>query len=275
MTQADTILRDPADLGDQQATPARRRLADRRWQGVVSIAVFLLIWQLIADLKLVAAFSLPPFTTVVAATWDLAKSGLLWSDVSVSLLRAGIGFALAIVVGIGVGLAIGWSGAASRWLSAPMEFFRQLPPLAIYPVFLLFLGLGLRSQIAMVFWGSVWPILLNTINGCQQVDTTLTKAARSYGVSRWQMFTKVVLPSAVPVISTGVRLGGTYALLVLVGAEMIGAQNGIGFLILNSQNTLEVPDMYAGILVLACLGLILNFVLLRLEKRITRWRLHA
>jgi len=275
MTQHDTLLAEPADLDRPPATAARRRVALGRWQGVAAVAAFLLLWQLVSELQLVDTFSLPPFTTVVAATYDLAKTGLLWSDIGISLLRAGCGFALALVVGIGVGLAIGWSRSASRWLSAPMEFFRQMPPLAMYPVFLLFLGLGLKSQIAMVFWGSVWPILLNTINGCQQVDDTLTKAARSYGVSRWQMFTKVVLPSAIPVISTGVRLGGTYALLVLVGAEMIGAQNGIGFLILNSQDTLEVPNMYSGILILACLGLILNFLLLRLERRITRWRLHA
>jgi NitT/TauT family transport system permease protein len=217
----------------------------------------------------------PPFSKVMTAWWHLSDSGVLWKHVSASLRRAVTGFAIAAGAGIVLGLAIGWIATARIWLAAPLEFFRQIPPLAIFPVFLLLLGLGFHAQVAMVVWAAVWPIMLNTINGCQQVDPSLVKAARSFGMSRRSMFAKVVLPSALPMISTGLRLGGTYALLVLVGAEMVGAQSGIGYLIISSQYALRVPDMYAGILTIAVLGLILNFILIRLERYMSKWREHG
>src|SRR5439155_21403680 len=184
----------------------------------------------------------------VQALYDLARSGVLWTHVGASLRRSATGFAIACGAGISLGLILGWTARGRQWLAAPLEFCRQIPPLAIFPVFLLTLGLGFKAQVAMVIWAAVWPIMLNTINGCQQVDPALVKAARSFGLNQRTMFAKVVLPSSLPMISTGLRLGGTYALLVLVGAEMVGAQSGIGYLIISSQYALQVPNMYAGIL---------------------------
>lgn len=261
------------------AAPERRRRrqgrARRSWSnglGLTVVALFFLVWEAASRFEIVDSFTLPPFSTVMEALYDLFKSGELMDAVLASLGRAAAGFGLAAIVGVVLGLAIGWSALASKSLSPVLELFRQLPTLAMYPVFILFLGLGFKAQVAMVFWGSLWPILLNTVNGCRQIDPTLVKAARSYDVSNWQMFVTVLLPSAIPVISTGLRLGGTYALLVLVAAEMIGPQSGIGFLILNSQYNIQIPNMYAAILVLAVMGLILNAALVRAEKRITRWQ---
>jgi NitT/TauT family transport system permease protein len=208
----------------------------------------------------------------MSAEYELARTGELWHHISESLRRGLTGFALAAVIGVALGLLLGASARGRRWLSAPLEFFRQVPPLAILPALLLILGIGFRAQVAMVIWAAVWPIMLNTINGCRQVDPTLIKAARAYGARQRHIFMKVILPSALPNISTGLRLGGTYSLLVLVGAEMVGAQSGIGYLILNSQYNLRVPDMYAGIITLAILGLVLNIVLIRFETRMSRWR---
>jgi NitT/TauT family transport system permease protein len=276
MSATTTTSAPVADAAQPVGGRARRRVAFRGWPTVISMLVFFGLWELITRLELVNQLSLPRFTRVLDAIWHLMfVTGSLWGDLAASLERAAIGFVLALIVGVALGLSVGWSDTLSRWLSGPLEFFRQLPPLAMFPVFLLFLGIGMKSQIAMVFWGSMWPILLTSAAGCQQVDPVLVKAARSYGVTKWQMFSKVVLPSAIPMIATGIRLGGTYALLVLVAAEMIGAEDGIGFLIMNSQYTLQIPDMYAGILVLACLGLLLNFVLVRVERSISKWRTHV
>jgi NitT/TauT family transport system permease protein len=142
-------------------------------------------------------------------------------------------------------------------------------------VFLLFLGLGFRAQVAIVIWAAIWPILLNTVTGAQGVDERLKKAARTLGAGRRDIFLKVELPSALPTIMTGMRLGASYAFLVLVAAEMVGADSGIGFIILNNQFTFRIPQMYAAILILACLGILLNYGLLWLERRLTPWRGHA
>ena len=240
--------------------------------GLSSMVLLFAIWEIVARLKLLNPIVFPTFTRVIEALYSLAAGPVLWENVGASLQRAVTGFILASVLGIALGLAIGWSRTANAWLAAPLEFFRQLPPLAMLPVFLLILGLGFKAQIAMVIWAAIWPIMLNTANGCREVDPALIKAARSFGMNRMQMFTKLVLPSSLPMISTGLRLGGTYALLVLVGAEMVGAQSGIGYLIINSQYTLQVPEMYAGILTVAALGLLLNVALLHFEAWMSRWR---
>jgi len=250
------------------------RSVPRRLTWVISMGILFALWEIAPRVGWVNEIIVPPASTVMQALYDLARSGVLWDNVSASLRRAATGFAIACAGGIGLGLVLGWSSHGRRWLAAPLEFFRQIPPLAIFPVFLLILGLGFRAQVAMVVWAAIWPIMLNTISGCQQVDPALVKAARSFGMKQRTMFAKVVLPSSLPMISTGVRLGGTYALLVLVGAEMVGAQSGIGYLIINSQYALQIPNMYAAIITIALLGLTLNFLLLRLEAWMSKWREH-
>ena len=153
-----------------------------------------------------------------------------------------------------------------------MQFFRQTSALALFPVFILFLGIGELSKIAIIFWASFWPILLSTISGVKQVDGLLINSALSMGANRWFLFTKIVLPAASPSIFTGIRLAGAYCITALVAAEMIGAHSGLGFLTLNSQEVFQIPSMYAGILLLAVVGLLLNFLLALLERRFTYWR---
>lgn len=254
-----------------------RGLGLLRWVGqhstsAVAMVCLFGLWEIASRLHWLNPLVFPPFSRVVVALYDLGSTGELWHHVGASLRRGLTGFSIAIVFGISLGLLLGSSARGRRWLNAPLEFFRQVPPLAILPALLLILGIGFRAQVAMVIWAAIWPIMLNTINGCRQVDPTLVKAARAYGAGRFQLFGKVIIPAALPNISTGLRLGGTYSLLVLVGAEMVGAQSGIGYLIISSQYNLRVPDMYAGILTLAILGLILNVVLLRFEARMSRWR---
>jgi NitT/TauT family transport system permease protein len=134
------------------------------------------------------------------------------------------------------------------------------------------LGFGLSSKIAIVFWASVWPIMVNTVSGTRNVDPLMIKAARSFGISNTRLFRSVILPSAVPYIFSGLRLGVTYSVLVLVGAEMIGSSDGLGFYIVNSQYSFRIPQMYAGLVVLGFLGAFLSTALARVERRLSRWR---
>ena len=171
-----------------------------------------------------------------------------------------------------LGLLIGGFRRLAAIVDPLLQLFRQTSAFALFPVFILFLGIGELSKVAIIFWASFWPVLLSTVSGVKQVDRLLVNSALSMGASRRFIFFKVVLPASLPSIFTGVRLAGAYSITALVAAEMIGAHSGLGFLTLNSQETFQIPTMYAGILMLAVLGLLLNYLLALLERHLLRWR---
>jgi sulfonate transport system permease protein len=152
-----------------------------------------------------------------------------------------------------------------------LQLFRQTAALAIYPVFILLLGLGETSKVAIIWWAAFFPVLLNTISGVKLVDRRLVEMARVFGASRGEVFRRVVLPAATPAIFVGLRLSATISLLLLVAAEMIGAKRGLGFLIINSQYNFEIPMMFAAIVLLALIGLAVNAILLAFQKWLCRW----
>ncbi|AXW64130.1 ABC transporter permease (plasmid) [Ralstonia solanacearum] len=247
------------------------RLGDRAF-GLAGIVSFLVLWELVPRLGIVSEAYLSPPSQVVDAIWQLAHSGALLKHLAASLQRSLWGLFLAIVLGVTLGLLMGWFTRFEAIVDPILQLFRQTSAFALFPVFILFLGIGESSKVAIIFWASFWPVLLSTIGGVRQVDKLLVHSARSMGASNLFVFRKVVLPAATPSIFTGIRLAGTYCVTALVAAEMIGAHSGLGFLTLNSQEVFQIPTMYAGILLLALLGLLLNTILALIERRLTRWR---
>ncbi len=238
----------------------------------LGILLFLLVWELLPRSGLVSSAYLSPVSDVLASIVDLAASGQLLKHLAASVYRSLAGLLLAIAGGVSLGLLMGWFARFESVVDPLLQLFRQTSALALFPVFILFFGIGELSKVAIIFWASLWPILLSTISGVKQVDKLLIDSARSMGASRGFLFYKVVLPAASPSIFTGIRLAGTYCVTALVAAEMIGAHSGLGFLTLNSQEVFQIPSMYAGILLLAALGLLLNLLLALIERRCTRWR---
>lgn len=251
--------------------PARSALGDRAL-GIVGIIGFLLLWELVPRLGIVSEAYLSPPSQIIVTIYQLIGSGELWKHLAASLQRSLWGLLTAIGLGVTLGLLMGWFKRFEAIVDPILQLFRQTSAFALFPVFILFLGIGELSKVAIIFWASFWPVLLSTISGVRQVDRLLIDSARSMGASQLFVFTKVVLPAASPSIFTGIRLAGTYCITALVAAEMIGAHSGLGFLTLNSQEVFQIPTMYAGILLLALLGLALNYVLALIERRLTRWR---
>ena len=142
-----------------------------------------------------------------------------------------------------------------------------------FPLFLF--GIGEVSKISIILFACTWPILLNTIAAVKNVDPLLIKSARSMNFSSFKLFYKVILPASVPTIFTGIRMAGTGAILVLIAAEMVGAKEGLGYFITYAQYNFLIPEMYAGILTISILGLIINQILVSLEKRFSRWKQEA
>lgn len=238
----------------------------------IAIILLLVLWQTAPKLGLADKAFLPSFSDVLHAWWQLLLSGELKNHIVASLTRALGGFAIALVYGIPLGLAIGWYKGVSDVISPLIEVFRNTAALALFPLFILLLGIGEVSKIAIVVYACSWPILLNTIAGVKSVDGLLIKSAQSMGVNQFTLFRKVILPAAVPTIFTGIRLAGATSILVLVAAEMIGAKAGLGYLIQYTQYSFQIPSMYAGIITISFIGLIINKVLLHIEQKFSAWK---
>ncbi|WP_319943546.1 ABC transporter permease [Nocardia aurantia] len=248
------------------------RLLWRIVKPLIVIAVFAGIWEASPRLGLVDEVFLPPLSTVLGAFVDLVRSGEMAEHVEASLARSVVGFALAVVVAVPVGVAIAWYKPIAEFLNPLLELFRNTAALALLPVFVLILGIGETSKIALVVYAAFFPILLNTINGVRTVDPLLVKSAVSLGFSPLRLFAKVILPASVPSIFTGVRMAAAASILVLIAAEMVGARAGLGYLITAAQQNFQIPQMYAGILAISLVGLLFNAVLVGIERRLSRWR---
>lgn len=253
----------------------RRRLQTLAWRllrPTVVVAAFLGLWEVAPRVGLVDKVFLPPFSEVVSAWFTLVGNGQLAEHVSASLSRALIGLAIAIVVSIPLGVAIAWYRPVAEFLNPILELFRNTAALALLPVFILILGIGETSKVALVIYAASFPILLNTISGVRTVDPLMIKSARSLGLSPVRLFQKVILPAAVPTIFTGLRMAAASSILVLIAAEMVGAKAGLGYLITASQLNFQIPNMYAGIVTIALVGVIFNGIVVAIEGRLSGWR---
>jgi NitT/TauT family transport system permease protein len=239
-----------------KGTSPRRRRAVTFLRGAAGLLTLALIWEVAPRLGLVDSYFIPPLHVVLQEWWDMARSGELLRHVEASLVRS----------------AIAWYRPVREFFQPVLELFRNTAALAILPVFSLLLGIGETSKIAIVVYACFFPILLSTITGVATVDPQLLRSAKVLNLSPVATFRKVVFPAALPTIFTGIRISGAAAILVLIAAEMIGATAGLGFLINYSQFNFLIPKMYAAIITTSMIGVAVNYALVALERRFSRWR---
>jgi len=247
-------------------------LLNKVFKRTIAIILLLVVWEIVPRAGLVDRTFFPPFSVDIRAWWELLVSGDLGTHFQSSIGRSLTGFILAIAAAIPLGLLIGWYPKLAELLTPLLELFRNTAALALLPVFILILGIGETSKIAIVFYACSWPILLNTINGVKNVDPLLVKSAKSMGLGPLRLFQKVILPASVPTIFTGIRLAGANSILVLVAAEMVGAKAGLGYLINYTQFNFQIPQMFAGIITISLLGLLFNQLLVTLERKFSSWK---
>ncbi|MDR3280533.1 MAG: ABC transporter permease [Synergistaceae bacterium] len=238
----------------------------------MGLFLFLILWEAAPRLGWVRQTFMSPPSAVFRAIYLLAYRGELFRHFAISLQRIMLGLLLSVAVGVVFGLFIGYFRGVERRLDLLFQAFRQMSAFALFPVFILLFGLSELSKTIIIFWASLWPVLLNTSNGVKNVDKVLIQSAKSMGASRAFIFRRIILPAAAPEIFTGVRLGGGCCVMAVVAAEMIGANSGLGYLVLYSQETFNIPEMYAGIICLAILGLGLNYALYSMELFFTSWK---
>lgn len=201
-------------------------------------------------------------------TWIFDRFG---SDVVPSLVRFGIGMAFAIVLGVGAGILIGSSEFLRRNLVIVIEYMRALPIPALIPLLLVLLGPGTKMDVVLVAWGGAWPLLVNSIDGVRGIDQASLDVARVYRFGKWRRFWNVIFPGALPQIFAGLRVSLAVALAILIVAEMFAGSDGIGYVTIEAQSLFSIPKMWAGILLLALLGVLVNALFVLLERRVLGW----
>jgi ABC-type nitrate/sulfonate/bicarbonate transport system permease component len=215
---------------------------------------------------------LPPPHQVLTAAVDLTLSGELPRDIAASMSRVLLGFLVAAVLGVGLGTLLGRSRTFEKMLEPALELMRPIPPLAFLPVFVLWFGIGESSKVAFITYSAFFPIFTTTNEGIKYVDILLVRAAQTLGASEREIFRLVVLPAALPSIITGLRVGFAQCLFVIVAAEFIAADSGLGFLINDSRSFFLMSNMLVGAAVIGLIGFLFNSLLRRLEARLLSWR---
>ncbi len=229
------------------------------------------VWQAASTLGWLSTRVLPSPLQVVEAFWGLASSGELWTHVQVSAWRALTGLAIGGGLGLAIGLLTGSFRLAETLLDSTVQMVRNIPALALIPLVILWFGIEEEAKLFLIAVSVFFPIYLNTYHGIRNVDPGLIEMGRTYGLSRWQLYTQIVLPGAMSSILVGLRFSLGLMWVILIVAETISAQAGIGYLTMNAREFLQTDVVLVGILLYAALGKLADVFAKTLERRWLRW----
>lgn len=274
----DSLVNEPA-LAEDAAAPtgslAVWRHFYRRYRSALlgggTMVIFLILWELAPALGLVKPlFTSSPSRIVVAGQWLFANG--FWYDIWVSFSEFVLGFGLAVAVGAPLGVILGWFPTLRAMFEPFVISLYSVPRVALLPLIILWLGIGIESKVAVVFLGAVFPIIVNGMSGMRTVDETLVKCARAFGASDRQVLWTVALPGSVPFLIAGMRLGAGRGLVGIVVGELVASQAGIGHMMARAGATFQTDKVFVGVILLAAFGLLLSKGLEALEKRVDAWR---
>lgn len=256
------VLRTDGDITfDDSGTlrRARRKVIAGRSLPIVSVVVFLVIWQITGGHVDPILFATP--VNVVKAFWNLLSTGQLGPAFGTAMAELGIGYGLSAVVGILVGIAMGRSEVVERILNPYVNFFQATPLIALVPLVVIWFGVGSLAVVAVTFLLAVWSIIINTATGVKETPVSLIDVTRVYKFNRWQIVTKVALPSAVPSIFAGLRIALGKALIGLVIAQMEVSVTGLGGLIVNYGNAFKTAYLLAAVFTASIVGVVAALIL--------------
>jgi NitT/TauT family transport system permease protein len=276
MTTIDLQAR-PAPAAVRRAVRLRGQRVERRGErlllGGVFLVVLFAVWELAGVLRVEPSIILPSPAEVVAAFRDYFSSQDIWADFAASGQELLYGFALAAVVGVTLGLAIGWYMRLGDLIDPLVSFLYAVPRVALGPLLIVWLGIGMNSKVALVFLTSVFPVLINTSSAVRNIDFNLVRVARCFGAGDLQIFRTIALPGSVPFILGGLRLAVGQSLIGVFVAELLGAQHGIGAMIENAGEQFETATVFAGLVIFAAAGMVLTALVRWLERHFDRWRI--
>lgn len=248
----------------------------RFWISSGTIVALLAVWFVVTNAGLIAPSYLPSPQALFSSFMHLLQSGYqrtpLWDHIGISLFRALSGFVLGVAVGIPTGLVTGYNRSADAAMSPIMAFIRPIPPIAFIPMVVLYFGLGEVGKVVLIFITSFNYAHVNAHAGATHVPIAYIRAARTLGLTPGQIFRKVVFPAAWPYIFTGLKVAMALSWAVVVAAELVGAQKGLGFMISDAAQVFQIPVVFIGIILIGSIGLALNMVLSLAETKIVHWK---
>ena len=252
---------------------SRRRAVALKLTAVLG---FLALWSLVSAAVVVAKLFNPIFLpgpwVIADSLVTLAAKGQLWGHLGATLQRVAIGFTTGAVLAIGLGLPAGYFRILRNIIEPVVEMLRPIPPLAMLPLFLVWVGIGEGSKVGFITYATFFPMFLTTVHAVRQLDPLLVRAAQSLGARPSQLFFRVILPAALPEMLTGIRLGVALSFFVIVISEFIGAEQGLGFLINDGRSFFLVGQMLGAAMLLGLLGYGGNALVRLVERRFLRWQ---
>jgi ABC-type nitrate/sulfonate/bicarbonate transport system permease component len=254
---------------------------ERKILGTISVTFFLLLWEFmggpVSAYNPIPALRVNPmFMSSPSYIWkaavDLFSSGEIWNDLRVSSIEFIGGYLLSVAVAIPLGILVGWNKKCSAIFDPFINAMNATPRVALLPLVIIWLGIGILSKVGIIFLGAVVPILVNARDGVKTTPSMLLNAARSFGASEWQVFKSVVLPATLPFILSGLRIALGRALVGVMVGELYAATAGIGFMITVAGATFQTDKVFVGVLIFAMSGMLGMEALSRIERHFDRWR---
>ena len=275
-TPAETVPQGSlVEVGSPEATASAPRaaiMAVDPASSVLSPVLLLLLWEVLARVGVIDIRFFPAPSNIFATLGEMIRAGELWTHVSASLQRIGIGFLIGAVPGVIVGLAMGLFSPIRAVIQPLVDSTFPIPKIAVLPLFILIFGIGEESKYAIIATAVIYLVLINTAAGVKNIDRIYLDVGENFHARRLMMFTDVALPGALPMIAAGLKLGMGVALLVIVAAEFVGAKSGLGYLIWTSWQVFQVEKMYVGLLVIAVVGFASAILLNYLERWLIPWK---
>ena len=246
---------------------------EKKILGAAGVAIFLIVWELVGNvLQLINPMFMSAPSLIAKAAIDLFASGEIYNDLYISGTELLGGYLLSAVVAIPFGIMVGWYKKMSYIFDPFINAMNATPRVALLPLVIIWLGIGILSKVGIIFLGAVFPILINSRDGVKTTPLNLLNAARSFGASEWMIFKAVVLPSTIPFILSGLRQGLGRAIVGVMVGELYAATAGIGFMITVAGATFQTDKVFVGVLVFALTGMIGTEILAKVEKRFDKWR---
>ncbi len=238
----------------------------RRLLSISGFIILVILWEGAIRLFHVSPYKLPGPVAVAKGLWELTESGVLFHHVVASLFRVTVGYYLAVAAGVPLGLILGIWRPAREIVNPLIQFLRPISPLAWIPIALIWFGVGDPPAIFLIFLSSFFPLVVFSMSGVESIDITYLRVAHNFGLKGLELYTKVIFPAALPAIVTGLRITLGTAWLVIVAAEMIAVKSGLGYLIVDSRNSLRTDYVIGGMVVIGAIGLLLDHMIRRLER---------
>ncbi len=246
---------------------------EKKLLGIAGVVTFLVVWELVGNvLQLINPMFMSAPSLIFTAAVGMFSSGEIYNDLYVSGIELFWGFLLSALVAVPFGIMVGWYKRMAYIFDPFINAMNATPRVALLPLVIIWLGIGILSKVGIIFLGAVFPILINTRDGVKTTPYNLLTAARSFGASEWTLFKTVVLPSTIPFILTGLRLGLGRAIVGVMVGELYAATAGIGFMITVAGATFQTDKVFVGVLIFALTGMMGMELLTRIEKRFDKWR---